>query len=86
MQIFIPAFQVSADSESADLSTHDAKAMQTKHMSECLKREKMPPPPACSITVQFIYQSLALSDLFYDILDLLVILIVSQIFCSANSD
>lgn len=46
MQIFLPAFQVSADSGSADLSTHDAKAMQTKHMSDCLKRERMPARPA----------------------------------------
>lgn len=45
MQIFKPAFQVSADSGSADLNTHDAKAMQPKHMSDCLKLEKMPPRP-----------------------------------------
>lgn len=46
MQTFIPAFQVPADSGSVDLSTHDAKAMQTKHMSDCLKWEKMPSCPA----------------------------------------
>lgn len=85
MQTFILAFQVSADSGSADLNTHDAKAMQTKHMSDCLKREKTPSRPALGITVQFIHQSLA-SDLCYDILDLLVILIISQICCSADAD
>lgn len=35
-KIYIPAFQVSAP-EPVDFSTHEAKAIQTKHMSACLR-------------------------------------------------
>lgn len=34
--IYIPAFQVSAP-EPVDFSTHEAKAIHTKHMSACLR-------------------------------------------------
>lgn len=40
--MIIPAFQASAASGSEDLSTQEAKAMQTKHMSDCFSVEKMP--------------------------------------------
>lgn len=52
MWVSVPAFQVSAASGSADLNTHDATAMQTKHISDCLKRAKTPPRPAREVTFQ----------------------------------
>lgn len=42
---FIPAFQASAASGSEDLNTQEAKAMQTKHISDCLSVEKIPSRP-----------------------------------------
>lgn len=51
---FVPAFQASAASGSEDVSTQEAKAMQTKHMSDCFSLEKMPSRPKREITVVLI--------------------------------
>lgn len=47
----IPAFQASAASGSEDFSTQEAKAMQTKHISDCLSLEKRPTCPEGSTRI-----------------------------------
>ena len=42
----LPAFQASPTCGSADLSTHEAKAMQTKHISDCLRGTRDAPRAA----------------------------------------
>lgn len=51
---FVPAFQASAASGSDDLKTQEAKAIQTKHMSDCLSLEKIPSCPVRGTKVDFI--------------------------------
>lgn len=50
---FIPAFQASAASGSEDFNTQEAKAMQTKHISDCFSVEKMPSRPVRDIKFCF---------------------------------
>lgn len=46
---FVPAFQASAASGSEDFKTQEAKAMQTKHISDCFSVEKTPSRPVRDI-------------------------------------
>ena len=55
----LPAFQASPTCGLADFSTHEANAMHTKHISDCLRGTRVGPRPArqgtaCyySITIQ----------------------------------
>lgn len=45
-RIYIPFLHVSAFCGSADLSSQEAKAIHTKHMSDCLRNKRQPIFPA----------------------------------------